>query len=885
VQTTFRRTAVVEGPLAFQMRRRDAARAGESGLQIFSLPQLAARLAGGFARPITAEILEPAIQVALGESNFAELDRVRTLPGMTRAVATALRRAWDANIDLSRYTQPGAARLVDVASIEQAVRQRLPLAAKLPRDMRDLAIANAARAPALLGAVTLERMAWVAPLWRPLINALSRIVPVSWQAPAAADTTWFEGKVVPLAAPKDVRPVLVSCADPRHEAVEALRWVRALVSSGRARPSEIAIAVAAPEEWDAHILALSRSTGLRIHFSHGIPALSTRDGQRCAALADVLLRGLGESRVRRLIGLCNGTGTALDGLREGWLRALPSGATLHTLTDWQRAFRELTWQGEPVRADIIVLPLLDVLAKGPSAAEEAAKCFLRGRSRDIWDRAMRAAPPHAVELSLQSMRLPAEGDAGDSVVWAPAAHVAAAPRPWVRLLGLTSRAWPRQMSEDPILPHHVAPAQAFDPDPIPEADRRTFAVLLSSAGAGIVLSRSRRNAHGSRLGTSPLLPEGLDERVLARARIPEHAFSEADRLMARPQEALRTPHIHSATKCWQGWHATGFTEHDGKFDGDHPVIRRAMARTQSATSLQLLLRSPLGFVWRYALDWRVPEELQQRLTISDADLGKLVHEILRRAVDALESGPGFATAGVATIEVAVRAAAEIVRDAWPVERSVPPRVLWVNTVEHGAAMAIAALTLDAATQGDTKTWTEVPFGGAADHAGGRELPWDAKVAVGIPGTDVRIQGVIDRLDLRSERAAVRVSDYKTGERPPRPAAVVIGGGKELQRALYALACRQLLPNYQSVFARLVYLKDSPTHYVLNDLNGALAQIGGFVRCACTMLNRGVAVPGPDAEEDANDLRLAMPASPSYWRRKNPALLELSDDLSFFWNEP
>jgi hypothetical protein len=632
-------------------------------------------------------------------------------------------------------------------------------------------------------------------------------------------------------------------------------------------------------------LALAPSAGLRIHFSHGIPALSTRDGQRCAALADVLLRGLGESRVRRLIGLCNGTGTALDSLPPGWLGALPRGATLHRLADWQRALQGFTWEGEPVGADAVLLPALEILVQGPAAAEKAAGSFLRGRARDIWQAATRAAPPHAVELSLHSMRLPAESDASDSIVWAPAAHVAAAPRPWMRLLGLTSRAWPRRMSEDPILPHHIAVAEVFDTDPRPEADRRIFAVLLSSAQSGIVLSRSRRNAHGNRLGPSPLLPQGLSEEALARARIPEHAFSEADRLMARPQEALTIPHIESATACWRDWHASRLTAHDGKFGPDDAVIRRAVARTQSATSLRILVRNPLGFVWRYALGWTSPDEVEQPLTISDADLGRLVHELLRRAVDTLEVGPGFAAAGVPAIEAAVRAAAETVRNSWPIDRAVPPRVLWVNTVEHCAAMALAALTLDATTQGDTKTWTEVPFGGAADHAGQRVLPWDPRIAVAIPGTDVRIQGVIDRLDLRSARAAVRVSDYKTGERPRRPAAVVIGGGKELQRSLYALACQQLLPNCDRIFARLVYLKDSPTDYVLDDLDGALAQIAGFVRCACRMLNRGIAVPGPDAEEEANTLRLAMPASPSYWRRKNPLLLELSDDLTFFWNAP
>jgi hypothetical protein len=854
-------------------------------LQIFSLSQLSARLAGGFTQPITAELLEPAIQRALGEGNFAELDRVRELPGITRAVAKSLRRAWDADIDLSKFAKrDGAPRLIDLARIERRIRRWLPPAAMLPRDIRDIALERAARAPVLLGPVTLERLAWIAPLWRPLINGLCSAVAVSWQAPTAADTSWFRGSVVPMDRPDGgVPPELISCADPHHEVVESLRWVRELISSGRAKPSEIAIAAAAPEEWDEHILALAPDAGLRIHFSHGIPALSTRDGQRCAALADILLRGLGEGRVRRVVALCSGTGAVLDPLPNGWLAALPQGATLHSLADWQRALKGLTWRDEPIAAEAIMLPLLGTLAKGPSAAAEAARSLLRGRSREIWDAATRAAPPHAIELSLQNMRLPAETDAGDSVVWAPAAHVAAAPRPWLRLLGLTSRAWRRRMSEDPILPHHIVSAQVFDPDPMPEADRRTFAVLLASASTGMILSRSRRTAHGHRLGPSPLLPEDRIERALSRARIPEHAFSGADRLMARPTEAMATPRIRSATQCWRDWHRSNLTVHDGQFGADHSVVRQALARTQSATSLRLLLRSPLHFVWQYALGWRSPQEVEQPLTISPEDLGKLVHEVLRRAVDALEPGPGFAAASASEIEAAVMAAAEIVREGWPLERSVPPRVLWVNTVAHGASMAIAALKLDVATQGDTRSWTEVPFGDSGWEVAGRDLPWDPAIPVSIPGTDVRIQGAIDRLDLRSSHAAVRVTDYKTGQRPRQPDRLVIGGGNELQRSLYGLACRQLLPDCERIFARLVYLADPPQAYALDDLNAALEQISAFVGLACEKLARGLALPGRDAEAEVNDLRLAMPASPAYWRRKAPSFAQAADRLNFFWD--
>jgi hypothetical protein len=501
------------------MRRIAAARAGECGLLICSLSQVAARLAGGFLYPVTAEFLEPAIQSALSEGGFAELDHVRELPGMTRAVAATLRRVWEADIDLSALGSAGnAPRLVDLALIEQRLKRRLPPAVMMPRDIRSVALEHADRAVRALGSLTIERLTWVAPVWRPLLNRLCAFVPVAWQAARAADTSWFAGEVTHVSELGTIANAsAVSCADPHHEAVESLRWVRELVSTGRAKPWEIAIASASTDAWDEHFLALAADTGLRIHFSHGIPAISTRDGQRCAALADILLRGLSESRVRRLVSLCTGEGTILEQLPAGWLAALPRGATLLTLGDWRRALEGMAWEGRTLQVATVLLPLLILLARGPEAAGEASQALLRGRSLSIWESATRAAPPHAIELTLGNIRLAEETDAGDAVVWCPAVHLAAAPRPWVRLLGLTSRGWPRRAAEDPILPHHIVSAQVIDPDPVPEADRRSFAVILSAASAGAVLSRSRRNAQGSRVGPSPLLPLGACpsiERIL-----------------------------------------------------------------------------------------------------------------------------------------------------------------------------------------------------------------------------------------------------------------------------------------------------------------------------------------------------------------------------------
>ena len=884
VVVTSRRTAVVEGPLAFQMRRLAAAQAGECGLQIMNLLQVATRLTGGFIYPVAPEFLEHAIQAALMEGRFAELDAVRELPGMTRAAARTLRRAWNADIDLGDCAgRSGVSRLADLSHIEQRVKRQLPPAAMLPRDIRDAALDHVHHAPATLGPLRIEGLSWIAPLWRPLLDRLCTVVPVEWEAPRAADTSWFAGSVTRREAGHPAAdPDLVSCADPHHEAVEALRWVRGLLAAGRARPNEIAIAAASPDAWDEHILALAADTGLRIHFSHGVPALSTRDGQRCAALADILLRGLSEARVRRLMSLCAGEDTVLDQLPANWLTALPRGATLLTLDDWQRALKGMVLDGEPFNGGTVLHPLLRLLAKGLGAAGEAAAATLRGRSGRIWKAATRAAPAHAIELTLQNIRLPEESDAGDSVVWGPAAHLAASPRPWVRLVGLTSRTWPRRGAEDPVLPDHLISAKELDPDPTPESDRRSFAVLVDAASAGLVLSRSRRSSQGNRLGPSPLLPNGQPERALSRARIPEHAFSEADRLMARPEEAASVDHVASASQCWRHWHAAGLTAHDGQFKANHPAVARAIGRTQSATSLRLLLRGPLGFVWKYALGWEAPEEREQPLTISPEDFGKLVHELLRRTVDTLEPIPGFASASASEIESAMKRAADAVREDWPLQRPVPPRVLWSNTVAYGARMATAALKAGETRQADTKSWTEVPFGNASPSDRRRDLPWDVSIPIVVPGTKVRIQGIIDRLDLRSDAGAVRVTDYKTGKPPPRPEGIVIGGGAELQRALYALACRQLLPDYPQVVARLAYL-EPPLLLPLADLEGALGQISTFVEAACALLMRGIAPPGRDADSGANDLRLALPASPAYLRRKAAKFAQAGDQISRFWD--
>ena len=120
-----RRTAVIQGALAYGMRRIAAARAGETGLQIMTVPQVAARLAGGFLHPATGEIIEPAIRTALDEGGFQDLEGSRQLPGMTRAIARTLRKAWHADLRLAEKGAAGSPRIADLVLIESRVKRLL----------------------------------------------------------------------------------------------------------------------------------------------------------------------------------------------------------------------------------------------------------------------------------------------------------------------------------------------------------------------------------------------------------------------------------------------------------------------------------------------------------------------------------------------------------------------------------------------------------------------------------------------------------------------------------------------------------------------------------------------------------------------------------------
>ena len=150
----------------------------------------------------------------------------------------------------------------------------------------------------------------------------------------------------------------------------------------------------------------------------------------------------------------------------------------------------------------------------------------------------------------------------------------------------------------------------------------------------------------------------------------------------------------------------------------------------------------------------------------------------------------------------------------------------------------------------------------------------------IPGTAIRLQGRIDRIDLSSSNKQARLVDYKTGK-PSDPG--ILNGGSELQRCLYAFAAQALLGKNVQVEAMLLFPRGDGGCFPLSDAKVTLKALTIALQCAWASLKDGRALPGPDTGGRYDDLTLALPAGPNpIAGRKAEKARELLGEASLIW---
>ncbi|MDN5850031.1 MAG: PD-(D/E)XK nuclease family protein, partial [Nitrococcus sp.] len=750
------------------------------------------------------------------------------------------------------------------------------------------------QAPRLLGPITLRGVLDLDPVWRPLLLELTKVIPVRWEALPELRPQWARngaGIVWEEGAREVPQVTRVSCANPRHAALEALRWARGLLATGQVRPEEVAIAAPTTAEWEGHISVIAADAELPVAFAGGRPALTSGDGQAAAALAEILLKGLSRGRVHRLLSLIHGQTPMTAQITPAWRQMVPNDAPLLHLQRWRSCLASAGADSEGQGDADGLLAVLEQLDRGLGAAAATGELLLAGRALAIWRKALRDGPARALDVTRAGSRIDAAQEPAVASLYGSAADLAACPRPYVWLLGLTSRGWPRARQEDALLPAHVVEPTLLDPVSLTERDRRDFQAILRTSAKQLVLCRARRDAEGRDNGESPLLRiiAAAGEKYLRRERAPEHAVSESDRVLAGPEEFVQQPRARSARSCWVNWHLPRLTAHDGLLRADHPVLRRALQRPLSATRLRALVRDPLGFVWRHVLGWEAPVAESEPLVLDAQVYGNLAHRVLERALVRLEQEGGLAGAVCERVAHAIDAALATTVAEYELNEPVPPRILWRRTQREMRHLAMTALTYQESPLAGQCSFAEVAFGGGSGSAkAAQPAPWDAAATVRIPHTDLTITGQIDRLDLAADRSAARVTDYKTGKSPAPNKPIVVRGGAELQRCLYAFAAQALLGPRLEVEARLLYPGAPAKLLSMEAPRERLEEIAQYLVAARDHLLAGNALPGPgSAEFESDPLRFVLPgnAKAVYLETKRPlAALRLAP-LPELWELP
>jgi RecB family exonuclease len=583
-------------------------------------------------------------------------------------------------------------------------------------------------------------------------------------------------------------------------------------------------------------------------------------------------------------------------LPQDWGRHLPSSAPLRTLEHWRKA---LEAEDRRQVADL-VLEVIKALAEGLGAAEAAGGLLLGGAARELWRRALAQAPATALDRELASLRIREENDPAACIAWMPASSLASTPRRHVWLLGLNAQSWPRRPTEDPLLPKRILGDLELEETTVSTADRLSFEAIMASAGTEVVRSYSRREATTRRLGVSPLVA-GDEPEILYRTQIPQHATSEPDRLMARPDEFVLRDDARKAGACWRAWRNRNITEHDGWIKHqNHPATEGALKRSQSAHSLTLLLRNPIGFMWRYALGMQAPELDGDSLDMNARAFGNLVHEVLDRVIVEMFAKDGLAWTHDEVGDL-VDAQLAKVAERWEREEPIPPRMLWVDTLARASVMVLNALLYPFEPLPGQRSYSEVPFGNVQSSDDG-PVPWNVHAVVSIPHTGLTISGRIDRVDVSGDKTIARVVDYKTGR---RSGDFVLRGGRELQRCLYAYAVQGLLGSQAVIDAGLLYPSQEPgnpaagAYDPLPEPGENLDRLTNAIAAAETNLRAGLARPGVAAglrysdDEKPNentyrerdDFIFALPVVPGTMLgpKKEAARKMLGDTITQFWD--
>ncbi|MBS1152766.1 MAG: ATP-dependent nuclease, subunit, partial [Myxococcaceae bacterium] len=413
--------------------------------------------------------------------------------------------------------------------------------------------------------------------------------------------------------------------------------------------------------------------------------------------------------------------------------------------------------------------------------------------------------------------------------------------------GLAERIFPQKVREDPIAPdaerRRLGPQLETDPDRV-AAERLQLQLAVGAARSRVVLSYPRLDVHEGRPrvpsfyglealraaeGTLPRYEE-LRRRAerAVEARIgwpapkdPASAIDVAERDLSvldglfrgsapAPRGAARyltqgNRFLARALRMrYQRWQR-GWTSADGLVKPSAEALaalapHQLKARSFSATALQHFAACPYRFFLSAIVRLSPREEPVEIEELDPLQRGSIVHEVQYGVLSALREkkvplDEAHLDDALTEIDAVLKEVAARHKDTFAPA---------IDRVWDDGLVAISA---------DVREWLRRTVHGAAQWA-----PWKYELAFGLGHRDqqdpqsqaapakldvgLTLRGSIDLVE-RSPTGQLRATDYKTGKARAE-AGMVLGGGKTLQPALYALALEQLFPDQKVEGGRLSY---------------------------------------------------------------------------------
>ena len=284
------------------------------------------------------------------------------------------------------------------------------------------------------------------------------------------------------------------------------------------KPGDIAIASTDTTAYDDYFIALREESDLPLYFAHGVCVTNSPQGQATAALADLLLRGISADRLNRLSAHKRFLADDVKGFGKTWRQLSREIDDVHTLSHEQLGARlEALAAADVANEQHALSKLLSEVTNSYSVSPEqnptmsladhvtmkriwlrAGENLLEGAALTLWRRALQSASAASFEQTIAGISLQEPPEFCERVAWMPAKSLAASPRRYVRLLGLNSRHWPRENTDDRLLtgPGLEDAAKALDPLPVADADRRDFTTICKTTTDSVTCSFARQDGDG-----------------------------------------------------------------------------------------------------------------------------------------------------------------------------------------------------------------------------------------------------------------------------------------------------------------------------------------------------------------------------------------------------